>query len=151
MDTWKYLGNKPFHSWYSWDAILPFCLWNIWLNKKHNLFNNKDDKTSIEQTIGLANDSTLNIGNLPKYTKPTSTIFLSWKSPQLGILKLNTDESVTSQLGPSKLGGVFRDHEENWTLGYTKDLPHVDAQQAELLVILEGLRLALSRNLFLLN
>ncbi|KAF3659745.1 Ubiquitin carboxyl-terminal hydrolase 12 [Capsicum annuum] len=61
---------------------------------------------------------------------------------------INTDASVTCQSGPGKLGGVFRDHEGSWTLGYTKDLLHVDAHEVELLAILEGLRITLSRNLF---
>lgn len=91
------------------------------------MFNNKDDNISIEQTLALANKYALIIDNPTNYPKPTSTIYLNWEPPQLGMHKLNTDASVTCQLGPGRLGGVFRDHEGNWTLGYTKYLPHVDA------------------------
>ncbi|XP_047263813.1 uncharacterized protein LOC124896303 [Capsicum annuum] len=67
--------------------------------------------------------------------------------PTEGTYKLNTDASVKINSGRGKVSGIFRYHRGDWVIGYTKVFTHVDVYQAELLAILEGLKIAITHHL----
>lgn len=47
-----------------------------------------------------------------------SVVNISWHSPPLGFIKLNTDGSALSNPGQLGVGGVFRDEFGNWMGGF---------------------------------
>lgn len=44
---WQSNKNEALNSWVTWGTFLPFCLWNIWLTRNSNVFNDKTDVTSF--------------------------------------------------------------------------------------------------------
>lgn len=78
-----------------------------------------------------------------------SIIHIKLKPPNSAKYSLNTNSSVKKQSGIKGVGGVFKNHRENWILGFNKACYLVSIIQAEILAILEGLKLALERNLTL--
>ncbi|XP_047266236.1 flavonoid 3'-monooxygenase-like [Capsicum annuum] len=60
---------------------------------------------------------------------------------------MNTDASVKTQPGIGGLGGMIRNLEGNWIIGFSRAINHSSLLQDELMAILEGLKLALQRSL----
>lgn len=61
-------------------------------------------------------------------------------------MKLNTDGSSLENLGTAGSGGVFRDEDSNWVLGYSKHIIITSSFIAELWPMRDGLSLCINRN-----
>lgn len=81
-----------------------------------------------------------------KHPFPKVAISISWTPPPINVIRLNVDGAVLANPGRGGVGGVFRDSNGSWVLGFMKACAHTTPLQAELLAILHGLRLANERN-----
>lgn len=59
-----------------------------------------------------------------KMTCPKMTIYIKWKPPDIGLFKLNVDGSCTDNPGKGDIGGVFRNSDSNFILGFNISVPH---------------------------
>lgn len=55
-----------------------------------------------------------------------------WEKPNTGWMKLNMDGSSIGNLGMAGGGGVIRDEEGNWVIGYARKIGSANSFQAEL-------------------
>ncbi|OMO51393.1 hypothetical protein CCACVL1_29818 [Corchorus capsularis] len=74
-------------------------------------------------------------------------IQVSWKPPDQGWLKLNTDGSSLGNLGLVGSGSVIRDNEGNWVRGSIRHLGFCTNFVAEFWALRDGLFLAVSLNI----
>ncbi|OIT01316.1 putative ribonuclease h protein, partial [Nicotiana attenuata] len=72
---------------------------------------------------------------------------LKWTPPPRGSYKLNTDGEAKGNPGMGGIGGVFRNHNGNWILGYMENIPYTTNIRAEIRAITKGLQLAELNNL----
>lgn len=72
--------------------------------------------------------------------------YVNWNPPTKGY-KLNTNGSYINNTRMGGTGGVFRVTESEWVLGYTSNTLESSNIKAELLALVQGLKLAISRNL----
>jgi len=68
---------------------------------------------------------------------------VSWKKPQIGWTKLNFDGSCKGTAGKASIGGVFRNHEAEFLLGYAESIGGTTSTIAELAALRRGLELVL--------
>lgn len=61
---------------------------------------------------------------------------------EIGWIKLNVDGSCNRALASVACGGVLRDHQGRWLRGFSSFEGDGDAHMAELLVVVQGLRIA---------
>ncbi|CAO2842740.1 unnamed protein product [Amaranthus hypochondriacus] len=66
---------------------------------------------------------------------------VAWEKPKVGWTKLNFDGSCKGKTGKSSIGGVFRDHNAKFLLGYAESIGKTDSTDAELAALLRGLEL----------
>ncbi|KAI5668504.1 hypothetical protein M9H77_18357 [Catharanthus roseus] len=64
---------------------------------------------------------------------------IGWKPPQQGRVKLNGDGYVVGNPCKARSGGVFRDHQSCWLLGYSRNLGQASNIVAEFWGLREGL------------
>ena len=64
---------------------------------------------------------------------------IRWEKPNTGWKKLNTDGSSVDSLGLAGGGGVVRDENGNWVLGYARNFGPVNSCIAELWSLRDGL------------
>ncbi|KAH0641622.1 hypothetical protein KY289_032596 [Solanum tuberosum] len=69
-----------------------------------------------------------------------------WTPPERGY-KLNSDGSSIGNPDRSGIGGVIRDHNGDWIVGYMGNLHMSNNVKAELTALMQGLRIALARGL----
>ena len=80
---------------------------------------------------------------------PTSRLpptCVRWRRPDQGKLKLNIDGSAQGNSGLAGGGGVLRDNQGNWVLGYSRKIERTTSFLAELWALRDGLHLCLSNN-----
>jgi len=70
------------------------------------------------------------------------TIYIGWKRPQEGWIKLNSDGACKDLGHISGCGGIFRDADGKWIKGYTKKIGACDALHAEMWGLYLGMEMA---------
>ncbi|GAU30112.1 hypothetical protein TSUD_295930 [Trifolium subterraneum] len=70
------------------------------------------------------------------------TIFIGWRKPREGWVKLNCDGSQNDRLGLAGCGGLLRNSDDNWLKGYSRKLENCDALHAKMWGMNLGLDLA---------
>ncbi|KAG5246863.1 Ribonuclease protein [Salix suchowensis] len=68
---------------------------------------------------------------------------VSWKRPRIGWTKLNFDGSCKGKAGEASIGGLFRNHEAEFLLGYAESIGRATSTVAELAALRRGLELVL--------
>lgn len=128
-----------------WNYAFPFYLWNIWLSRNGRTFSKPDTRTlrltpyvRAREYFALAGKNQT-IGAIRKQ-------YIKWNLLAKGF-KLNSDGSHTRETRQGGLGGVFRDHNGNWILGYPGSIKVMSPIQAKLLALIQGLKLAVQHKL----
>jgi ribonuclease HI len=81
--------------------------------------------------------------NIPWICNQHDTIFIGWKRPLDGWVKLNCDGSQNkNSIGLAGCGGLLRDSDGRWIKGYSRKLGDCDALHAEMWGMYLGLDLA---------
>jgi ribonuclease HI len=68
----------------------------------------------------------------------------AWRKPEAGRLKLNFDGSSKRASRRASIGGVYRDHEGGFVLGYAERIGTATSSVAELAALRRGLELAVA-------
>ncbi|CAN6215888.1 unnamed protein product [Urochloa humidicola] len=68
----------------------------------------------------------------------------TWRKPEAGRLKLNFDGSSKHASRHASIGGVYRDHEGEFVLGYAERIGNATSSVAELAALRRGLELAVA-------
>lgn len=68
----------------------------------------------------------------------------AWRKPETGRLKLNFDGSSKHASRRASIGGVYRDHEGGFVLGYAERIGTATSSVAELAALRRGLELAVA-------
>ncbi|PKI58529.1 hypothetical protein CRG98_021090 [Punica granatum] len=71
---------------------------------------------------------------------------VSWSRPEFGWTKLNFDGSSLGRTGESSIGGVFRNHNAEFLLGYSEPIGKTTSTVAELIALRRGLELVLEND-----
>ncbi|KAK4728179.1 hypothetical protein R3W88_021167 [Solanum pinnatisectum] len=118
---WSCTSTKLYNSIPSWDTLLPQRFWAIWLQRNTNLFNKKKDGISFANVINQATEYQFIIMNNNRVMRDHYTIQVERDPPpphSTGRFKLNTDGSVKNSPGPGGIGGVIRNHNGDWKVGF---------------------------------
>lgn len=79
--------------------------------------------------------------NGPSRPEPSAS---TWRKPEPGRLKLNFDGSSRHASRRASIGGVYRDHEGGFVLGYAERIGAATSSVAELAALRRGLELAVA-------
>ena len=72
-----------------------------------------------------------------------NTIQVAWEKPHVGWTKLNFDGSCKCNTGRASIGGVVRDHNAEFLLGYAESIGQTTSTIAEMAALRRGLELVL--------
>ncbi|KAG8385637.1 hypothetical protein BUALT_Bualt03G0065800 [Buddleja alternifolia] len=71
------------------------------------------------------------------------SINVTWEKPEKGWTKLNYDGSCKCKTGKSSIGGIFRNHNAEFLLGYAESIGQSNSTIAEMAALLRGLEIVL--------
>lgn len=72
---------------------------------------------------------------------------MKWEAPETSCFKLNTDGSSLGNPGVGSVGGVIRNSRGDWLVGLVKGIPIATNNLSELLALMQGLEMAMKKNL----
>ncbi|GLT52115.1 hypothetical protein SLA2020_254740 [Shorea laevis] len=130
-----------------WAIVFCFAIWVIW--NQRNLFLYKQQNFDSQRTYGLIVERAIEFWSskpLPpsRTTKPSRLI--GWDPLPPNWLKLNTDGSVAGNPKNASCGGLFRDSQGHWVVGFIHNIGHTIALAAELYAIKDGLNIAVNHH-----
>lgn len=141
---WEDSKGKQYNSNLLWDNILPYCFWNIWLKRNDNTFRDKTEDISALNTIHQATEYLLLASPLSTSMNSAFTNSpVKWNPPKPGRYMLNTDGATTNNSFNGRIGGVIRNHNGDWIIGFISRVPHNNPKLAEFQALRMGLKLAL--------
>lgn len=70
-------------------------------------------------------------------------INVTWEKPEKGWTKLNYDGSCKCKTGKASIGGIFRNHNAEFLLGYAESIGQSNSTIAELAALVRGLEIVL--------
>jgi len=110
------------------------------------------NKTIFEDNFQRPTDHTYMIlkmvEDIDKYTqhphnvRQCDTIFVGWKRPQEGWVKLNCDGAYKDSSGLAGCGDLFRNSDDRWIKGYSQKIETCDAICVEMWGMYLGMQLA---------
>jgi len=134
-----------------WSQVYPFAAWNIWINRNNNFHVKTKLNINIHNIINntleyvLLGPNSHHKGRTKRDSTPPR-----WIPPDIGF-KLNIDASFNHNSRKGGMGYVIRNHLGDWIIGMSSRITSNSVQNAELLALLHGLRLAISKNFKVTN
>ena len=130
-----------------WNIVFPFTLWLIWKPCNQVVFNHKSPNPCLTKLIKMQATEFFLYINRPKCNRCMITKHVRWEKPASGWLKLNIDRSFDDLLGNAGRGGLIKDEQGNWVVGYTKKVGKANSFIAEAWALRDGLVLCNQLNL----
>ncbi|KAL0000416.1 hypothetical protein SO802_014197 [Lithocarpus litseifolius] len=170
MQTWNDIGvsagsnnffSQNLHTWLAenctvergyarcailWKVLDPFAVWLIWENRNQVVFKSKNSNLNLAKDIIQRSREFFFCAFFPKVATNWIVKHIRWERPTSGWVKLNTDGSSLGNPGMAGSGGVIRDEEGNWLVGFARNIGITTSFQAELWGLRDGLTLCVEHN-----
>ncbi|GLT61795.1 hypothetical protein SLA2020_344770 [Shorea laevis] len=128
-----------------WTVIFCFALWMIWKQRNYIIY--RGSQVNVQAMSDMVVNSAIEFWASqpsPLGCNIKQPHLISWEPPPHDWIKLNTDGSVTCNPGMGSCGGLFRNSQGMWIIGYTRNVGHTTALAAELWAIRDGLQTAIN-------
>ncbi|KAK9265673.1 hypothetical protein L1049_001683 [Liquidambar formosana] len=131
---------------------LGTILWCIWKDRNKKVISNLPFSISdtANNIIVLRQDLNTAFGHHHKANIPVPRL-VCWSKPPSGVIKLNTDGSCLGNTGPAGMGGLFRNNQGGWIMGYACKMGHAYSLEAKLCSMRMGLWIAWDQGITSLN
>ena len=126
-----------------WGCIFGLVVWKLWSSRNDIVFQDASFNGSTIIAQCRAWGRAVRSNEIKKQTvKNRVTKLIQWFAPAPGCWKLNTDGAVKLSTKEASAGGVIRNSNGEWFLGYVRRLGESCVLTAELWAIYDGLKLA---------
>ncbi|KAF7837882.1 ribonuclease H [Senna tora] len=132
----------------SWKEVFATTCWSMWRRRNEQVFNQRDFSVTdpvftILQQVRMASEAYRDVLSTSRSFPSRSGCLVRWSHPEEEWLKVNVDGACKSSTTErASCGGVIRDHEGRFLLGFAKNLGYCDVISAELWGIKLGLEVA---------
>jgi len=119
--------------------------WHLWTWRNKSIFEEEFHRpfnpidVILKMAIEIDNCEQTHVTGWPQLTE---TIFIGWKTPQEGWVKLNCDGAHKSLVNLSGCGGLIRDSSGNCLNSYARKIGSCDALHAEIVCMYIGMDMA---------
>lgn len=103
-----------------WKYVFPFALWNIWKSRNDLVFNRKGRSPNLAVDVVYQAKEYLHYVANPRLQTRRVTKCIQWERPEQGWKKLNTDGSCIGLHGLAGCGGLVRNADGQWVVGFSK-------------------------------
>ncbi|KAE8664333.1 hypothetical protein F3Y22_tig00112800pilonHSYRG00027 [Hibiscus syriacus] len=127
----------------NWNHLFGILLWRIWKNRCKFIFTGVSwsSEATLKAAQAWARPIFTRTSNLPNNTNQKSRN-PGWIPPCAGTFKPNTDGAFNPSSKAAGGGGLIRNNNGEWIVGYSRNIGHCSGLQAELWALLDGLHLA---------
>ncbi|GLT63048.1 hypothetical protein SLA2020_356420 [Shorea laevis] len=129
-----------------WAVVFCFAVWGIWLHRNQLIHGSNPYGTATSKRLILEKASEFWAGQSLPTSHSCGSSFFKWSKPLSPFIKLNTDGSVLGNPGGAASGGLFRDHNGSWIIGFARKIGITNSLAAELWALRDGLALAVTHS-----
>lgn len=131
-----------------WNTLFCTILWQIWKDRNKKSFDNIDTVPDMSSKLLITYAlEIMEAFKSPLILGPVINRLTSWFPTITGELKLNTDRSWYDTNRSAGFGGLFRDAQGIWQLGYYGKMLAASSLEAEIWSIYRGLTIILEKGL----
>lgn len=134
-----------------WKIVFSFSFWSIWKSRNEVVFNRKGRSPKLAMEIVYQAMEYLHCVAAPRLQGRRVLRSILWERPKQGWKKLNTDGSCSELHGLAGCGGVVRNDDEQWVVGFNKWIGVTSSFATELWELREGLKLCCNLNIHCLE
>ncbi|KAA3486878.1 LINE-1 reverse transcriptase isogeny [Gossypium australe] len=127
----------------TWSCLFGLIVWRIWKNR--NLFIFQHISWSATEVVKVSSCWARQYESIQDVHKSTDQNFNIPNSSEGKWVYLSTDGAVSSNTGVAATGGVARDYEGNWILGFNHFLGNYSPIEAEIWGIMDGILILLNK------
>ncbi|KAL4298891.1 hypothetical protein AHAS_Ahas17G0046200 [Arachis hypogaea] len=129
-----------------WISIYMVACWRIWNWRNMEIFQRSFKRPVVAYNLIQDYVNTIQKA-FEKYLVGTNThrrmtISIKWQPPQSNWIKINTDGAVKDNPRRAGCGGILRNSEGRWIMGFSRNLGVCSAHLAELWGVYTGLEIA---------
>ncbi|KAF7824182.1 putative ribonuclease H-like domain, reverse transcriptase zinc-binding domain-containing protein [Senna tora] len=126
------------------DICFGVVVWLLWKVRNSTIFG-VDDKflEPLDLRVKILSDEFSSMCDVGKGCSNKEVVWIKWKPPELGSVKINVDGARSLSEDWAGCGGVIRSSNGSWLGGFFKFVGCVSVLEAEIWGCLEGLELAL--------
>ncbi|KAL4336136.1 hypothetical protein GQ457_07G003110 [Hibiscus cannabinus] len=138
-DARKYIATHV-----DWDILFGSIVWNIWLRRNDFVFNGYSGRReSIDQvSLRCQQECIQHMGGALRSNvtgRRANRPGIRWRKPPVEWWKLNSDGSTVAGSGLSSCGGVVRDADGKWLIGFARRIGICTVVEAKLWGVYEGM------------
>ena len=122
-----------------WFSIFSFAIWALWKQRNQVVFNNKGVNPNISNVIFMQAMEFVYCVTQPRCRNRMIVRQIKWEKPDMGWVKLNTDGAADVAAGSAGGGGLIRDDQGNWIIGFTRKIGKTSSFLAETWALRDGL------------
>ncbi|KAH7860326.1 hypothetical protein Vadar_012160 [Vaccinium darrowii] len=131
-----------------WNILFCAALWQIWKDRNKKSFDNFEPVPAVSSKVLVAYASEI----VEAFKSPLATASCShkpfpWSPPHSGNIKLNTDGCRYESNGKAGFGGIFRNEQGEWILGFYGKMVAGSSLETEVWSIYRGLTIILEKGL----
>ena len=134
-----------------WKIVFPFALWNIWNSRNDLVFNRKGKSLKLAVDVVYQAKEYLHYVATPRLQTRRVIRCIWWERPEQGWKKLNTNGSCIGLHSLVGCGGLVRNANGQWVVGFNKRIEVTSSFAAELWGLREGLKLCCNLNILCLE
>ena len=146
MFNYPYSPNQP-----PWKSVFLFAIWSIWLKRNLLVFHNKSAHHSLIPEILSKSSEFFHCTMSPRNAPRMTTKLIKWEKPASEWVKLNTVGSSLGNPGIAGCGGLVRDEDGKWVIGFARKIWKSSSFIAEIWALRDGLNVCLRKNLLLVE
>ena len=127
-----------------WNQLFLFAIWLIWKHRNHTVFRNSGPNPNLAKEITLRSFEYFFCAAPDKRSVDRVTRPIQWSKLVAGWMKLNTDGSSLGNPGLAGGGGLIRNEEGTWVVGFARKIGITSSFLAELWALRDGLNLCIT-------
>uniref|UniRef100_A0A2N9IB19 Uncharacterized protein n=1 Tax=Fagus sylvatica TaxID=28930 RepID=A0A2N9IB19_FAGSY len=139
--------SKVFGKLFTWNIFFLFSIWNLWIQRNKVIFQHTNPNPRLASYVEKLVMEFVCCIQIPLVSRSPILMPIRWEKPSPGWVKLNTDGSSLVNLGIAGSGGLIRNSDGDWIMGFVRNIGTTGSVAAELWALRDGLSLCVQLRL----
>ena len=124
--------SKVFGKLFTWNIFFLFSIWNLWIQRNKVIFQHTNPNPRLASFVENLVMEFVCCIQIPLVSRSPILMPVRWEKPSPGWVKLNTDGSSLVNPGIAGSGGLIRNSDGDWIMGFVRNIGTTGSVAAKL-------------------